>query len=119
MRRAAIEFGRGQRMQQHHYAMGGVVGELRIGGVALHPVHSQAAGQAATPTNLDHVAKCRSRSRLSDDAAIEHLATSGEPFKDLLGAVDADRFLVAGDQQADRTAKIARRARRASTVPRR
>ena len=36
MLRAAVELGDGQRMQHRDEAVGGVVGKVRIGGVALH-----------------------------------------------------------------------------------
>ena len=92
MRRAAVEFGRGQRVQHRHQPVGGVVGELRIGGVALHPMHGEPAGQAAAPADLDHVAERGGRSRLADDAGVERLAARRQPFQHLLGAVDAGRL---------------------------
>ena len=85
--------------------MGGVVGEVRIGGVALNAVNGQPPGQTAAPADLDHVAKRRGRGRLADEAGIERLAARGQPFEHSFGAVDPRPFLVPGDQQADRAGK--------------
>ena len=39
---AAVELGRGQRVQHRHEAMRRVVGEMRVGGMALHAVDGRA-----------------------------------------------------------------------------
>ncbi len=70
MRGALVQFGGGQRVQHRNQAMGGVVGEVRVGGVALHPVDGQPPGQTAAPADLDHVAEHRGRGRLADQAGV-------------------------------------------------
>ena len=54
---AAVEFGGGQRVKHCNETMGGIVREMGVGRVTLHAVHSQAAGHAAAPADLDHVAE--------------------------------------------------------------
>ena len=54
---AAIEFGRRQRVKHCNETMSGIVREMRVGRVTLHAVHGQAAGHAAAPADLDHVAE--------------------------------------------------------------
>ena len=51
--------------------MGGVVGAMRIGDVALGTVHGDLRVQAAAPADLHHVAELhRGRGRLADDAEV-------------------------------------------------
>ena len=92
-------------------AMRRVVGEMRIGGMALHAVTVSEPVHAAAPADLDHVAERLGAGRLADDAGIEPLAARRQPVEQLARAVDRDRLLVAGDEQADRAAEVRRRAR--------
>ena len=97
-----IQVGGRQRVQHRNEAMRGVVGEMRVGGVALHAVNRQPPGQTAPPADLDHVAECIGRGRLPDQASVRHFTALGQPFEHLFCAVDPRSFLVAGDQQTDR-----------------
>jgi hypothetical protein len=106
MFRAAVELGRGQRMQHRDEAMRGVVGEMRVGGMALRAVDRQPAGHAAAPADLDHVAQRLRAGRLADEAGVEPLAARFEPFEHLAGPVDRRALLVTGNQQTDRTGEI-------------
>ena len=109
----AVEFSRRQGVQHRHQAMGGIIGELRVGGMPLHPMHGQPPGQAAAAADLDHVAEDTGRCRLADKTGVEPLAARRQPFEHFLGAVDPGGFLVACDQEADRAV----RARLASGKP--
>jgi len=95
---ASVELGGGQRVQYRNQTMGGVVGEMRIGGVPLHAVRGQSAGQTAAPADLDHVAEGHGTGRLADNAGVEDFTPPVEPFEHPLGAVDRRPFLVPGDQ---------------------
>src|SRR5262249_41927176 len=64
------------------------------------------AAHAAAPADLDHVSELALAGRLADHAGIDALALLHHPVEHLLGAVDGDTFLVAGDQQADRAAEV-------------
>ena len=48
-----------------------VVGEMRIGGVALRAAHGELRVQRAAPADLDHVAERGRVGRLADDAGVE------------------------------------------------
>lgn len=76
---------------------------MRIGDVALQSVDDQHAGLRAAPAYLDGVADRLDIARLADDAMIECLAAIRRPLQQLDGAVDGDVFLVAGDQERDRS----------------
>src|SRR5260221_620739 len=107
MRGAGIELFARHRVQHADEVMDGIVGEMRVGGVALGPVNGQGAGQAAAAADLDHVAEGLGVGRLADDAGVETLAARFQPVEHLLRAVDRDTLLVAGNEQADRAAEIA------------
>ena len=79
-----------------------IVGQMRIGGVALTADHGERRVQAAAPADLDHLAQFQRIGRLADQAEIELLAMGGEQAQHRLRAVERAAFLVAGDQQADR-----------------
>ena len=68
---AAVELGRGQRVQHRDEPMRRIVGEMRVGGMALHAVHREPAGHAAAPADLDHVAERLRAGRLADEAGVE------------------------------------------------
>ena len=61
-------------VQQRDEAMRGIVGEMRIGDMALHALDREPAGHAAAPADLDHVAERAGAGRLADDAGVERLA---------------------------------------------
>ena len=87
--------------------VGGIVGALRVGGVALPAAHGEPAGDRAAPADLGGVAQPLGAGGLADQAGIEPLALLGRPGQQLDRAVDRLGFLVAGDQEADRTASRA------------
>ncbi len=85
----------------------GVLGKMRIGGVALAARHADRAGQAAAPADLHGVAEARHRGRFADQRGVEAVAFAKRPVDELDCAVDRRAFLVAGDEQrqgADRFA---------------
>ncbi len=83
-------------------AAGRIVGQMRIGGMALHAAHRDDARQRAAAADLDHVAERVGVGRLADQRGIPALALAGRPFEQLRRAVDGGSLLVAGDQQRDR-----------------
>ena len=74
---ALVELGRGQRVQHRDETVRRIVGEMRIGGMALHAMHGQPTGQAAAPADLDHVAEHGGAGRLADEAGVEGLIALG------------------------------------------
>jgi hypothetical protein len=92
-----------QDIDQHRDRIGRAV---RIGDVPLGALDRDPAVDAAAAADLDHVAQPRRARGLADDAVVDDLALGGQHFDDLLGAVQRDAFLVAGDQEAQRTVRI-------------
>ena len=82
----------------------GIVGELGIGRVALLAVHDHLGVDIAAPADLDLVAHRLGAGRLADQAGVQRLAARLHPVQHLDRAVDADRLLVAGDQERERAA---------------
>ena len=106
MRGAAVErFGLQCRDEPDHSG-DRVLGELRIGDMALLAVHDETAGERAAPPDLDHVAESLGVRRLAEDAMVEALALRLCPIEQLDGAVDGRTLLVAGDEKADRAGEI-------------
>src|SRR5690348_5753311 len=87
--------------------MRGIVGQMRIGGVALNAGDGQKSVEAAAPADLHHVAELFGAGGLADDAEIETLAALRRPIEQLPRAVDRRRLFVAGDEEADRAVEIA------------
>ena len=104
---AVVERRRHQRAHQLDQAAHRIVGELRIGDVALLAGDHQHAVERAAPADLDRVADRRRIARLAEDAVVEVFAALGRPFEQLHRAVDRDAFLVAGDQERDRALRLA------------
>ena len=71
---ARIERLGGQRAEQCDQPMRRVVGEVRVGDMTLHTGDGDAAGHAAAPADLDHVAELGGRGRLADEAGVEGFA---------------------------------------------
>ena len=90
----------GAREQAHH-AGDRIVGEMRIGHVALLALDDDPARQRAAPADLDHVAELVRVGRLAEDAMVEALAARLRPFEELDRAVDRRPLLVPRDQEAD------------------
>src|SRR5271155_2682452 len=86
--------------------MGGIVGEMRVGGMSLHAMHSQPPRHAAAPADLDHVAQRLRAGRLADETGVDRLTAILEPTEHLARAIDGLAFLVPGDQQADRSGEV-------------
>ena len=107
MRGALVERRRGQSGEHADDAMRRIVGELRIGGVALHAVHGEVPLRLPRRPILIMSPRRVGDGRLADDAGIEHLAVRLQPVEHLARAVDRHAFLVAGDEEADRAAEIA------------
>ncbi len=93
-----------------------VLGQVRIGDVALHALDGQLAAQRAAPAVLDHVADALDRGRLTDDAVVEPFAALLQRVADDGRAVDDRAFLVAGEQQRDRQPAWSGAARRNSST---
>jgi hypothetical protein len=102
MRRAFVELLARDRIEHAHEPVRGVVGQVRIGGVALHAADREIAGHGAAPADLDHVAELFGIGGLADDAHVGDLALLLHPAKDFVRPVDGIAFLVAGDEEADR-----------------
>ncbi len=95
-----------QRVGKGHQAAQRIVGQLRIGGVALTALNDDGGGEAAAPADLDLVAEGLATRRLTDDRRGELLAGGGGPRQKLGRAVDRRAFFVAGDQEGDAAAEI-------------
>ena len=115
MRRALVERHGEERIEKAQQPADRVVGEMRIGHVALLAVDGQPAGERAAPADLDHVAEPVRVRRFAEDAMVEALAARLRPIEQLHGAVDGRSFLVAGDEEADgaREVRIVPQDRRA------
>ena len=74
---------------------------MRIGGVTLHALHGDRAGNGTAPADLDHVAELVGIGRLPDEAGIPALTALSRPLQQLDRAVDGGAFLVAGNQERD------------------
>ena len=80
---------------------------MRIGDVALLAGDGERAGERAAAADLDHVAERFAARGLAEQAVIEFLPALGRPFQQLLRAVHARPFLVAGNEQRDRAFDLA------------
>jgi hypothetical protein len=98
-----------QGIEQRDQPVRRVVGELRIGGMALRAGDRQHRVEAAAAADLDHLAERLGVGRLAGDAGVQLVPVLREPAQHLDGAVDRRPFLVAGDQEADRAVERAGR----------
>ncbi|MND90501.1 hypothetical protein D3C80_825860 [compost metagenome] len=78
-----------------------VLGQVRVGHVALHTAHGQLGAEGAATTVLDHVTHQGGARRFADDAPVQTFLARGEAFDHGLGAVVRRAFFVAGDQEGD------------------
>src|ERR1041385_9099417 len=76
---------------------------MRIGDVALDAIDNERAGQRAAASDLDAVAELLDIARLAQHAMIEFFAARRRPLQKFYSAVDGDVFLIAGDQERDRS----------------
>ena len=82
--------------------MDGVVGLVRVGGVALDAVDREAGVEAAAAADLDDLAQMFGVGGFADEAEVGDVALLLHPLEHADGAVGGRAFLVAGDEQADR-----------------
>jgi hypothetical protein len=82
--------------------MEGILGQMRIGHMALFAVDGQEARETAAPSVLDRIPQLLATRRLADQGIVDVLAALLEPLDDLGRAVDCRAFLVAGEKKRDR-----------------
>ena len=99
--RAVVQFFRQQRGQSGDQAVQGIVGQMRIGDVALAAGHGDGGGQAAAAADFDHVAEHGAAGWFADQAEIGDFFCRRHPVQNLRGAVEGFAFLVACDEQGD------------------
>src|SRR5690242_4493838 len=104
---ALIEHLGGQQRNQSRHGGKGIRSPLGIGDMALRAAHGEARIERAATADLYRVAGAYFRRRLADDAMVEPFALLGEPGEYFRGAVGRDAFFIAGDEQADRTIRLA------------
>lgn len=85
------------------HAMSGIVGKVRIAGMALGPLGRQRSVQAAPPPDLYHLPQLGGIGRLAGDTGVEALAAGRQGLQHLFSTVDRGPFLVSGDQKTDRS----------------
>ncbi len=79
--RPGVKRGRLQRFENRRQRADRIVGELRIGDVALLAMQGQPAGERTAPAVLDRVAERGDAGRLAEQAMIEALAARARPFE--------------------------------------
>ena len=107
MRAAVIERLVAQRHDQRRDVRHRIRRAMRIGDMALDAVDVKRARQRTAAADLDAVAKFFDVAGFAQYAVIEFLAARRRPLQQLHGAVHGDIFLVAGDQERDRTFRLA------------
>src|SRR4029453_9605017 len=80
---------------------------LWIGDVALPSGDEQRAIDRTTPADLDGVAEGCHVAWLGENAMVEFLAALGRPFQQLDRAVHRHALFVAGDQEGNRSFRLA------------
>ena len=81
--------------------MNRVLGQMRVGHMALNAANGELGPQRTATAVLDHITHQGSARRLADDAPVQTLVTCGETFDHGLGAVMGRAFFVTGDQKCD------------------
>ena len=79
MFRSLIQRSCGECIEDRDQPVSWVVGEIRVGGVALNPVHCQVSVQAAAAAYFCHLAQLFGVGRLTDQADVEALVFLCEP----------------------------------------
>ena len=74
---------------------------MRVGDVALHPIHRQPDVDRTAPPDLHHVAQPVDRSGLPHEAQVGDRICCADVIDKSAGAVKGRAFLVAGDDEAD------------------
>ena len=77
----------------------GIVGLVRVGGVALLAVNDQLPGNASPASDFDHVAEIVGAGRFANDTGVESFLTINQPLQDFDSPVDRRPFLVSGYEQ--------------------
>ena len=76
--------------------------QLRVGDMALQPLHHEGAGKRSSTPVLDGVAQPVHAGRLADDAVVNRLAAPTKRLHDSRRPVDRCAFFVRRDQQRNR-----------------
>ena len=97
---ASSGFG-GQGTQHSQQRVHGVVGEVRIGDVALRAVALEIGGDRAAAADFDGITEGFGVGGLADDAHIRAFADVLHPVEHGAGAVGRRAFLIAGDDQGN------------------
>src|SRR5262249_5382938 len=74
--------------------------------MTLYAGNHEAPIEAAAPADLDRLPKPHGVGRLADERMVRLLAVGGHPIEHLARAVDCRTFLIAGDEQADRSGNV-------------
>lgn len=93
-------FDRGEDTQQRRNR---IIGEVRIGDMALRARNFDPDIDRAAPPDLDRIAEPRRGGRLADKADVGDELTRLHPIDQRYGAVSGGAFLVAGDDQREAT----------------
>ena len=83
-----------------------VVGQVRVGDVALHAFDRQLAAHRAASAVLDHVARLLHRGGLAHDAKLRGIATGLELLADDHSAVQRRTFFVTGQQKGNAQSRV-------------
>ena len=120
MLRARVERRRLQRIEKLRQPAHRIVGELRIGGVALRPLDDERGRKAAAPADLDLVAELAARwSARRRARAVKRSPRSAAQSSSLAVPLTAGALLVAGDQEREPAAEIVAAPARRSAARRR
>ena len=103
MRVALVPFARSKLREGGRQRVYGVVGQLRIGHVALHAVNDEPAGQRATTPNFNRVAAVLFAGRLTNHTPVDPRAQGQEMLDNAPRAVDRGPFFVARNEKRDRS----------------
>src|ERR1700756_4619708 len=80
---------------------------MRIGDMALPAFDIKRAGLRAAAADLDAVAHRLLIRRFAEHTMVKLVASCGDPLQQLHRAVDRDVFLIASDEEGDRTFGLA------------
>ena len=98
-----------QRVESAGQGAHGIIGEMRIGDVALLADEPEPSRQRAAAAVLDRVAERRDAGGLAEHAMVDALAARPQQLDEADRAVDRRAFLVAGQKESDRAFAGARR----------
>ena len=98
---AIVPANRHQIGQRWGQAVDRVVGQVRVGDVALHALDGELAAHGAASSVFDHVTGLLHRCGFAHDAKLRRITTCLERFAHHHGAVEGWAFFVAGQQKCD------------------